>query len=65
MHLREDWKLVRMGERALRAQEKGKGLAIKEEEGTTPSSLELAKRKRAVWNETVVNLGYLPLTLHW
>ncbi|KZV94728.1 hypothetical protein EXIGLDRAFT_736469 [Exidia glandulosa HHB12029] len=64
-HLREDLKLIKMGERALRAQEKGKSLAIKEDDGATPSALELAKRKRAVWNETVVNLGYLPLTLHW
>ncbi|EJD49543.1 hypothetical protein AURDEDRAFT_112419 [Auricularia subglabra TFB-10046 SS5] len=68
LHLREDWKLIKLAERALRAQEKGKGTSIKDNEIETPSAegwSELAKRKKAVWNELVVNLGYLPLTLHW
>ena len=59
-HLREDHQLLRSRERALN-KVKGKGKASDEEAEKT----DLARRWDALLNELVVNLGYLPLTLHW
>lgn len=56
-HLREDRKLLQLRQRALR-QAKGSGLTPIEKQ-------EIAKRWDAYWNEIVVNLGNLPLALHW
>ncbi|KAF9450081.1 hypothetical protein P691DRAFT_702051 [Macrolepiota fuliginosa MF-IS2] len=56
-HLREDRKLLQSRQKALR---KAKGT------GLTPSEKqEIAQRWDAWWSEVVVNLGYLPLTVHW
>lgn len=56
-HLREDWKLLRSRYRTLR-KSKGTGLTAAEKQ-------ELQQRKDAFWSEVVINLGYLPLTIHW
>ena len=56
-HLHEDRKLLKIRERSLR-----------KAKGTGPSHLEkeeLRHRWDAYWNEVVVNIGYLPLTVHW
>ncbi|KAF5359846.1 hypothetical protein D9756_003509 [Leucocoprinus leucothites] len=56
-HLHEDRQLLQLRQKALR---KAKGT------GLTPSEKqELAQRWDAWWSEVVVNLGYLPLTIHW
>ncbi|KAH7097378.1 peroxisomal biogenesis factor 11 [Auriculariales sp. MPI-PUGE-AT-0066] len=68
LHLREDWKLVRLNERALKAQEKGKATDLPVTDGHAPvvdGWRELAKRKRAMAYDAVVNTAYLPLTIHW
>jgi hypothetical protein len=57
VHLKEDWKLIKMRERTLR---KAKGTGLSPAEKT-----ELRHRWDAYWNEVVVNVGYLPLTMHW
>ncbi|KAL7279301.1 hypothetical protein ACG7TL_007142 [Trametes sanguinea] len=55
-HLREDSKLLRLRERTL----------SKTKTGATPAEKEeLDKRKAALKNELIVNLAYLPQTLHW
>ncbi|KDQ57330.1 hypothetical protein JAAARDRAFT_35956 [Jaapia argillacea MUCL 33604] len=57
-HLKEDRELLKIREKALN-KAKGKannGAAEKED---------LQKRWDAFWNEFVVNVGYLPLTVHW
>ena len=56
-HLWEDRKLLQMRERALR---KGKGSSLNETE-----KQELKQRWSAHFNEIIVNVGYLPLTVHW
>jgi hypothetical protein len=56
-HLREDHRLLKMRERALR-KAKGTGLSDSEKD-------ELCRSWDAYWNEVVVNVGYLPLTVHW
>jgi hypothetical protein len=56
-HLREDWKLIKMRERTLR---KAKGTGL-----TPAEKTELQQRWDTYWNEVVVNVGYLPLTVHW
>ncbi|KAA1476238.1 hypothetical protein DENSPDRAFT_843142 [Dentipellis sp. KUC8613] len=53
-HLREDRLLLLQRQRAL-SREKVKG----------PEHAELNRRWDAWWNELAVNLGYLPLTIHW
>lgn len=36
------------------------------ETGPSPAEKEdIRKRQKALWNEFVVNLAYLPLTIHW
>ena len=32
---------------------------------TAAEKEDIRKRRRALWNEVVVNLAYLPLTIHW
>ena len=56
-HLREDRKLLKARERSLR-KAKGSGISASEKE-------ELRQRWDAYWNEVIVNIGYLPLTIHW
>jgi hypothetical protein len=56
-HLREDRKLLKMREKTLK-KAKGTGPNAAEKE-------ELRQRWDAFWNEVVVNVGYLPLTIHW
>jgi hypothetical protein len=56
-HLREDRKLLQMRERMIR---KAKGVT-----SNAPEKEELRLRWDAFWNEVVVNLAYLPLTVHW
>lgn len=63
LHLNEDWKLLKLRERALR-RNSGKQTGA-ETPAPSPEFIEVAQRKRAIWNEFLVNLGYLPLTLHW
>ena len=56
-HLGEDRRLLQSRQKALR---KAKGT------GLTPSEKqELGQRWDAWWSEVVVNVGYLPLTVHW
>lgn len=56
-HLQEDRKMLSMRQRALR---KAKGTASNDAE-----KQELTKRWDSYWNEMVLNLGNLPLALHW
>lgn len=60
-HLREDRVLLKRRAKAL-SKEKGVSVA-----GGTLSEerKELGRRWDAWWNELAVNLGYLPLTVHW
>jgi len=53
-HLREDRNLLKQREKAL------KSISLEKEEVA-----DIQKRKGAIWNEFWVNVGYLPLTLHW
>ncbi|RDX57117.1 hypothetical protein OH76DRAFT_1394890 [Lentinus brumalis] len=56
VHLREDSKLLQARERTL----------SKTKSGATPAEKEdIRKRRSAMLNELVVNLAYLPLTIHW
>ena len=64
LHLKEDWKLLKLRERALR-RNSGKTSGTGEFPSASPDHLEVAQRKSAIWNEFLVNVGYLPLTLHW
>ncbi|KAF4571542.1 hypothetical protein EYR36_008882 [Pleurotus pulmonarius] len=60
-HLREDRKLLQARERAIIKAKRGPGgTGI-----TAAEKKELGDRWDAFWNEVVVNLGYLPLTVHW
>lgn len=59
LHLKEDWALLKRRERALK-----KDLAAGAEEEKR-LVVEIQIRKEAILNELVVNLGYLPLTVHW
>jgi hypothetical protein len=56
-HLVEDRKLLKQRHSSIR-KAKGTGLT-NEEKG------EMAQRWDAFWSEVVINLGYLPLTIHW
>lgn len=62
LHLKEDWKLLKKREKALKKD-------VAAGAGDVQDQLELEKgvqkRKEAILNELVVNLGYLPLTVHW
>ncbi|KAF8511510.1 peroxisomal biogenesis factor 11 [Gautieria morchelliformis] len=64
LHLREDWKLLKLRERALR-RDSTKTTGDGESSLTSPEHTEVAQRKNAIWDEFMVNVGYLPLTLHW
>lgn len=77
-HLREDWKLVQMRERALARDakaaittastaqsEKQLGASMNAYAEEQHMRAEILKRKSAIINELVVNLSYLPLTVHW
>ena len=59
-HLKEDLRLLKVREKAL-SKVKGKGKAVDE----VAEKAELARRWDALINELIVNLGYLPLTIHW
>ncbi|KAG8831246.1 hypothetical protein FRC17_003442 [Serendipita sp. 399] len=65
LHLKEDWKLLKRREKAL-AKDTGslgeKGRLSVEQENLRA---ELLRRKDAILNELIVNIGYLPLTVHW
>ena len=61
IHLAEDRRLLKVKEKALR-KEKAKGIAPEEK---TLELAELANRWDALYNELIVNIGYLPLTIHW
>ncbi|KAI0749690.1 hypothetical protein C8Q80DRAFT_1163429 [Daedaleopsis nitida] len=55
-HLREDSKLLGLRERTL----------SKSKTGASPAEKEgIRKRKKALLNEYIVNLAYLPQTIHW
>jgi hypothetical protein len=56
-HLREDRILLKIRERTLR-KAKSTGTSTSEKE-------ELSQRWDAYWSEVAVNIGYLPLTIHW
>ena len=64
VHLKEDWRLVKRRERAL---ERDFASGAVEKTGREAEKLreEVRRRKDAIWNELVVNVGYLPLTVHW
>lgn len=80
LHLRQDWKLVKMRERALKRDartaittatadpsggEKQLGASMSAYAEEQHLQAEILKRKSAIINELIVNLGYLPLTVHW
>jgi hypothetical protein len=56
-HLKEDGKLLKRRERTLRK--------AKSTVPTVGEKEELQQRWDAFWNEVLVNVGYLPLTIHW
>jgi len=56
-HLLEDRKLLKQRHSSIR---KAKGTGLTKEE-----KQEMEQRWDAFWSEVVVNLGYLPLTIHW
>lgn len=56
-HLFEDRKLLKQRHNALR---KAKGTGLDREE-----KLAMRQQWDALWSEVVVNLSYLPLTIHW
>jgi hypothetical protein len=56
-HLLEDRKLLKQRYNSLR---KAKGTGL-----TQAEKLEIKQRWDAFWSEVVINLGYLPLTIHW
>ncbi|KAK7690443.1 hypothetical protein QCA50_005541 [Cerrena zonata] len=55
-HLREDQRLLTMTQRSLGRSKTPAALAEREE---------LRKRWDAFWSEVVVNVSYVPLTIHW
>ncbi|KAF5342008.1 hypothetical protein D9611_001948 [Ephemerocybe angulata] len=57
-HLWEDRKLLIQRGRALKKARGGSGLTVEERR-------DMSGRWDAFWSEVVVNLGYLPLTIHW
>jgi hypothetical protein len=65
LHLREDWKLLKRRERAIARDAATPG----EKHMTTAEELQVAiemkNRKNVILNELLVNVGYLPLTIHW
>ena len=63
LHLKEDWKLLKMRERAITKDATTEKRASSPEQQTL--KLEIQNRKNAILNELVVNLGNLPLTVHW
>ena len=56
-HLVEDRKLLKQRHSSIR-KAKGTGLTSEEKK-------EMAQRWDAFWSEVIINLGYLPLTIHW
>ncbi|KAF8150061.1 hypothetical protein B0H34DRAFT_732268 [Crassisporium funariophilum] len=56
-HLVEDRKLLMQRHRSLR---KAKGTGL-----TQAEKREMQQRWDAFWSEVIINLGYLPLTVHW
>lgn len=56
-HLIEDRKLLHQRHSSIR---KAKGAGLSRAEGE-----EIMQRWDAFWSEVVINLGYLPLTIHW
>jgi hypothetical protein len=56
-HLTEDWQLLKMRERTLKKAKNTKP-ALGEKE-------DIQAGWDAFWNEVIVNVGYLPLTVHW
>ena len=61
LHLKEDWKLLKLREKALRRNSEKKF----DDTNPSPEQADIAQRKSAIWNEVLVNIGYLPLTVHW
>jgi hypothetical protein len=54
VHLQEDQHHLRLAQKA-----------IKGGDATSEQKKEISRKKRALRNEFLVNLGYLPLTIHW
>lgn len=57
-HLYEDWKLLKLRHSSIRKAKGSGGLSVEEK-------TEMGQRRDAFWSEVVINLGYLPLTIHW
>lgn len=57
VHLIEDRKLLKQRHSSIR---KAKGTGLTREE-----KMEIRQRWDAFWSEVIINLGYLPLTVHW
>jgi hypothetical protein len=64
VRLKEDWKLMK---RRMRALERSFASGTVETTGSEAEKLRevVGKRKDTIWNDFVVNIGYLPLTVHW
>ncbi len=59
-HLKEDHKLFKKRQAAL-----SKTIGKSKAGHKTAEQVDLERRRDALLNELVVNLGYLPLTVHW
>lgn len=60
-HLKEDYRLLRVQEDSL----KKSGVDSPDPGSIAEQSSVISRRKAALWNELVVNMSYLPLTVHW
>ncbi len=75
-HLREDRRLLMLKERTIAKSKVSPGSILTSPQGCVLSGFlqaisvlaeteELKNRRDALWNELIVSLGYLPLTIHW
>ena len=56
-HLRNDWKELKKKQRVLEKSAAG--------EATSEEAFALQKKKKSIVTETIVNLAFLPCTVHW
>lgn len=62
LHLGEDWRLLKLQEGSLKQTLK---MGVDLDADLTYEKTTILQRKAALWNECLVNIGYLPLTIHW
>ncbi|GJJ08343.1 hypothetical protein Clacol_002554 [Clathrus columnatus] len=65
LHLKEDHRLLKLQEDSVKHSIKI-GSGTKDlDPNTISEEIIISRRKTALWNEFLVNVGYLPLTIHW